>query len=107
MFAAAFGGDDDHTVGASCTVEGVGSGVLEHCHGCDVVGADGVEVAAVRSTVNDNQRVVSCVDGGDASDYECRRCLTRCAGCVGELYAGNASLDSVEGVGDLGLFDCF
>ena len=40
---ALLGGDEDYTVGGTCTVDGCGRGVLQHVDALDVVGVDAVQ----------------------------------------------------------------
>ena len=53
------GGDDNHTVGTTCTVKGRRGGILEHCHALYVAWVNVIDIATVGSAVHDNKRIKS------------------------------------------------
>ena len=53
------GGDDDHTVGATGTIDGTGGRILQHRDALDVLGVDAGDVAIIRRTVHDIKRSVA------------------------------------------------
>ena len=50
------GGDDDHTVGSTRSVDRCRSGILQYLHGLDVGGVEAIERTAIRHTVDDVKR---------------------------------------------------
>ena len=70
--AGSLGGNHHDTVGASGTVEGIGSRVLEDCHGLDIARVEVVEVTRIRHSVHNPQRAVPRVEGAEASDTDFR-----------------------------------
>ena len=48
-FLTLLGGDEDYTVGGTCTVDGGGSGVLQYVDALDVVGVDAVQAVVCRT----------------------------------------------------------
>ena len=68
--AAALGGDDNHTVGCTGSVNGSGGGILEHGHALDVGRVDGVEVrCGDGDSVQNVERCGAGVDGVGTADY--------------------------------------
>ena len=63
-------GDHHHTVGTTSTIKGVRGSVLQDCHRLDVVRVDVGHVAAVGSTVDDDQRVLACVQRTETADAD-------------------------------------
>ena len=76
--SAFLGGDDNHTVRCTRTVDGCCRSILQHSESLDVVGVDTTEhVAATldgrvvnRHTVDHNQRVVAGRERGTATDAD-------------------------------------
>ena len=94
------GGDHDHTVGATGAVQGVGSRILEDGHGLDIARGDVVHVAVVRHTVDDDERILTCVDGGDTTHAD-GSVGTRSAAGGDQLDTSHLAGESVRGAGDL------
>ena len=64
---AALGGDEDDTVGSTCTVDGARGSVLQHLDALDVARVQIVDAALDGHTINDVERV-AVVDGSDTTD---------------------------------------
>ena len=92
-----FGSDNDYTVPGACTIDGCGAGIFQHFDGFDVVRVDGsqdvVRAAGIvftcldgivrsriyRESVDNHQRVVTCVDRGCTANTEVRAAARLCA----------------------------
>ena len=104
---AFLGRDDDDAIGTARAVQGVGSCVLQDRHRLDVLRAQVIHVAVVGHTVQDDERIVSGIDGADTSDADSRRRSTRLARSVVQLYAGNLTAQGIGHIGSLDLLDIF
>ena len=58
------GGDDDHTVRSTGTVDGGGGSILQHVDGLDVGGVDRVDRTVGQHTIDNEQRLVHALGGG-------------------------------------------
>ena len=99
------GGDDDDTVRGAATVDGRCRGVLQHGEGLDVVGVDvGQDVAHARGrvavdgqSVDDEQRVVRCIQRRTAADADlCTGAGRTAAG--DDVHTGNLTHQHVGGI---------
>ena len=81
------GGDEQHTVGTGCTIDGCRGGILQHLDTLDVIGVEGehlcevflvggvevegiVDVGRVGHTVDDDERVGIAVECGGTTDAD-------------------------------------
>ena len=123
---AALGGNQHHTVGALCAVDGSGRSVFQDFHAQDIRRVDGGQgrdgrgrtvieriaeaersaagVSALHNhTVDDIQRLGIGVDGG-LSAHADGRCRTRSTGSLHSRHTGGTSLQRLVQVGDDGAF---
>ena len=89
----ALGGDDDHTIGRPCTVDGTRGGVFEHFHALDVAGVDVVNVAFHGHSVDDEERI-GVVDGAHTAHPD----PGSGSGLAGGRGDGDAGGESLQGV---------
>ena len=97
----ALGGDHDDTVSTTRTIEGVRSSILQYGHRLDIRRVDVVHAAAIRNTVEDNQRSLTCVDRTETADTDCRAIITRRTRRVRHLNTGNLTIQRVHSVSNL------
>ena len=64
---AALGGDEDDTVGSTCTVDGARGSILQYLNALDVAGVQIVDAALDGHTINDVERV-TIIDSTDTTD---------------------------------------
>ncbi len=100
---AALGGDQDHTVGSTVTVQGGGGGVLQHGEALDVVRVQVGDVTAERNAVDDIERGVVTGHGTDTADAD-GSVATRVAGRQGEHARGH-TFQHIRHAGDRALGD--
>ena len=94
------GGNHDDTIGTTGTIEGVGCRILQHGDTLHIVRVEVVPSAIVWSTIHDNERRCSGVDGTEATDGKRRGGCWR-TGCIGHLHTGYLALQSAEHIGKL------
>ena len=94
------GGNHDYTIGTTGTIEGVGCCILQHCDTLHIVRVEVIPSAIVRSTIHDNERRCSGVDGTEATDGKRRSGCWR-TGSIGHLHTGYLALQSAEHIGEL------
>ena len=70
---AALGGDEDDTIGSTCTVDGARGSILQYLNALDVAGVQIVDAALDGHTINDVERV-AVVDGSDTTDTNLSGC---------------------------------
>ena len=70
---AALGGDEDNTVGSTCTIDGARGSILQYLNALDVAGVQIVDTALDGHTINDVERV-TVVDSTDTTDTNLRGC---------------------------------
>ena len=95
------GRNDNHAVSAASAIQGIGSRILQHRHRLNVLRADVVQVALVRRTVQDNQRVVAGIDRADTTNADGRARGARLSGSVVQLHAGHFTLQRIGRIGSL------
>ena len=94
--------DDDHTVRSAATVNGSSRSVLQHGERLDVVRVDQRKrvrgtlqtVVVHGQTVDDNQRVVGCVERRAATDADCGT-ATRLTAVVDDVHTGHLALQGI------------
>ena len=94
------GGNHDNTIGTTGTIEGVRCRILQHGDTLYIVRVEVVPAAIVWSTIHDNERRCSSVDGTEATDGKRRGGCWR-TGCIGHLHTGYLALQSAEHIGKL------
>ena len=87
-FAAILGGDDDHAVGGTGSIDGARCGVLQDVHRLDVARVDVVDVAELHA-VHDVKRGVVSV-GADAADEDALPGSRLAAGLVDDQTGGES-----------------
>ena len=94
------GGNHDDTIGTTGTIEGIGCRILQHGDTLHIVRVEVVPSAIVWSTIHDNERRCSGVDGTEATDGKRRSGCWR-TGSIGHLHTGYLALQSAEHIGKL------
>ena len=105
--ACALGGDDDHTVGTTSTIEGSRSRILEHREALDVLLVDRCQIATIGRTVHDDERSVARIDGGDTTDADGGSATIRTTRVAIDLHTSHTTLQAFHGVSHLELVDVF
>lgn len=100
---SALGGDEDDAVGATRAVKCRCGCVLKDCHGGDVAGVEGCDVAVVRHAVEHVERSHARVDGADTADTHCRTYARLAVGVKG-LHACYGAIESVGHIGHKTVF---
>ncbi len=93
------GGDENHTESCARTVDGAGSGILEHGDFLDVLGVEEAHVFH-RHTVDNNQRsrIVAVGQSAEATDIDSGSTFDATVG-AGDGQTGNSTLESLCHVG--------
>ena len=94
------GGDHNHTVSATGTVERRRRSILEHCHRCHVGRVKVVPTAIVWGAVNHNKRVFAGADTAETAHAN-RWCGSRVAAVVHHLHTGSLALQRTHHIGQL------
>ena len=96
---AALGGHEDDAGGATGTVQGGGSRILQDGDALDVTLRDVGQAGRIRSAVDDDERIGRSGQGGDTADVDATAAGTRGAGGTLHLETGNLA---DQGVGNIG-----
>ena len=94
----ALGGDEDHPVIGTSTVDSRSPSVLHDLHGLDVLGVDVIQTAA-HLTVDDDQRRARAVEVGPPTQYE-GRCRTWATGGLLDTEPRDSTREGLCGVGE-------
>ena len=105
MTACALGGDDDHTVGTTSTIESSRSRIFKHREGFDVLLVDGRQVARIRRTIHDDERIVARIDGGDTTDADGGSATIGTTRVAIDLHTSHTSLQAFHRISHLELVD--
>ena len=97
------GGDEDHAVGGTRTVDGCRRGILQDLHGGNVVGREKFDVVH-RHTIHDIQRVVAAVERGSATHADVQ-VAAGLAGRLDDADAGRLALHGLRGREDRTVLD--
>ena len=92
------GGDHDDSVRSSCTVQRIGSGILQDRHWLDIARVQVAQVAWIRHTVHNPERIVSCIEWAESADTD-RRAGARLTWSVGQLHTCNLTSQWLSPVG--------
>ena len=90
---ALLGGDEDDTVGGTCTVDSARSGILEHFDTLDVVGVHKVKTSLDGHAIDDVERI-GVVDGTGTTDTNTRS-FTRLTRVGGDVDTGCETLQCI------------
>ena len=91
------GGDVNHTVGRTRTIDGGGGCVLHDRHILDIVRVEGREDGHIhRGSIEDEERSVGCIDGVHTAQTHGNRCA-RLTGTGVNLQTGDLTLEGVTG----------
>ena len=96
---AALGGHEDDAGGATGTVQGGGSRILQDGDALDVTLRDVGQAGRIRSAVDDDERIGRSGQGGDTADVDATAAGTRGAGGTLHLETGHLA---DQGVGNIG-----
>ena len=92
------GGDHDHTVCSTGTVQRGGGRILQDGHRLDIGGVDGVQRTVVRHTIHNIQRVGHTGHGGDTTDLDAG-VTARVTFVVHDLDTGGHTLQGLDETG--------
>ena len=91
------GGDDDHTICSTRTIDRCRGGILQYLHRLNIVHVERVEVGGRRHAIDNEEWVLRRVERTDTTDTYPTGTHRRTIACDG--HAGNLSLQGTHGVG--------
>ena len=98
-----FGGDDDHTIGTTCPIDGGGGGILQDVDGLDILRVDVPKTSADHS-VDHHQRLRGPGDGILTADIDLEA-LPRLVAGFGDHHTRDLTLQGLGDVGRVGADD--